>query len=375
MARDLQQLEGVLISDIYAALLGHGDWQTFVDRITEILPNGKATLFYHDYTAGSGALSINSGFGRNIATAYSQYYAAKNPWMPKALTRPLGLGVRAEQMLPREDLLRTEFYADYLRPQGVCSAVGVTIFRDKSCNFMLSVLCGPAEDDEAHAAADLLTRLAPHLRQAFTYYRSGLASVTRTPTMANAATEALGVAFLAVGLDRQILSANAVARELLSSGELFRQDNKGRLTARDANFLEALDGALEAAVRGEAHQKRTIAIERRERSGSPSRVTLVVPELQPFERYFAGPCVLVLIEKQQQRHLPTEETLRITFGLTPTEATLAVALAKGSSLREVADQLRMSRETARTHLKNIFAKMDIHRQAELVAKIYELGEA
>src|SRR5690606_17727633 len=126
MARDLQQLEGALISDIYAALLGHGDWQTFVDRITEILPNGKATLFYHDYTAGSGALSINSGFGRDIATAYSQYYAAKNPWMPKALTRPLGLGVRAEQMLPREDLLRTEFYADYLRPQGVCSAVGVT---------------------------------------------------------------------------------------------------------------------------------------------------------------------------------------------------------------------------------------------------------
>mgnify|MGYP000883413890 FL=1 len=180
MVRDLRQLEGTLITDIYAALLGHGNWQTFVDRVTEILPEGKATMFYHDYTAGSGALSINSGFGAEIISAYSQYYAAKNPWMPKAFTRPLGHGVRSEQMMPREDLLRTEFYADYLRPQGLCSGVGVTIFRDKGCNFMLSVLSGPAEDDEASAAADLLTRLAPHLRQAFTYYRNGIAGVSRT---------------------------------------------------------------------------------------------------------------------------------------------------------------------------------------------------
>jgi DNA-binding CsgD family transcriptional regulator len=375
MVRDLRQLEGVLITDIYAALLGHGDWQTFVDRVTEILPNGKATMFYHDYTARSGALSINSRIDADSIAAYSQYYAAKNPWMPKALTRPLGLGLRAEQMLPRKELFRTEFYTDYLQPQGVCSAAGVTIFRDRGCNFMLSVLSGPAEDEEAEAAANLLTRLAPHLRQAFTYYRSGLAGVSPTPTMANAATEALGVAFLAVGLGRQILSANAVARELLSSGEVLHQDTKGRLTARSPDLLDALDRALDAAARGEAHDKRTFALKSREKAGTPFRVTLVVPELQPFERFFAGPCVLLLVQRQEQRRLPTEEALRLSFGLTRTEAALAVTIARGNSLKEAADQLRISRETARTHLKSIFAKMDIHRQAELVGKVYELGEA
>lgn len=164
-----------------------------------------------------------------------------------------------------------------------------------------------------------------------------------------------------------------MALELLSSGELLRQDSEGRLTARNPDLLDALDRALEAAVRGEAHDKRTIVIKIREGAGSSFCVTLVVPELQPFERFFSGPCVLVLVEKQQQRRLPTEEALRISFGLTPTQATLAVVIAKGNSLKEAADQLRITKETARTHLKSIFAKMDVHRQAELVARVCELG--
>src|SRR5258706_2905812 len=162
MKRDARELEGALISDIYAALLGQGDWQSFLDRLTSVLPNGKATLFYHDFAARSGALSINAQVDPDSIAAYNQHYAARNPWMPKVMTRPPGLGVRAEAMLPREDLLRTEFYADFMRPQGLCSGVGVTIFRDQGCNFMLSLLSGPAEDAEAAAAAALLGRLAPH---------------------------------------------------------------------------------------------------------------------------------------------------------------------------------------------------------------------
>ena len=57
------------------------------------------------------------------------------------------------------------------------------------------------------------------------------------------------------------------------------------------------------------------------------------------------------------------------YGLTPTEVRLALRLSTGASLRDVATELGMSYETARTHLKRIYEKLGVRRQNELVAKI------
>ena len=53
-------------------------------------------------------------------------------------------------------------------------------------------------------------------------------------------------------------------------------------------------------------------------------------------------------------------------GLTPAEAGLAQALAAGQSLHEYADAAHVTCETARWRLKQVLAKTDTHRQAELV---------
>src|SRR5688572_13041730 len=118
MHRDAQHRAADLVGQIYAALLGNGSWQAFVDGLSGVLPNGKATLFYHDVAARAGAFFLTSQFDAASVEAYSRYYASKNPWMAKAACRPIDLGVRAEQMLARAVLLRSEFYADYLRPMG-----------------------------------------------------------------------------------------------------------------------------------------------------------------------------------------------------------------------------------------------------------------
>ncbi len=52
-------------------------------------------------------------------------------------------------MLPREKLVRTEFYSDYMYPQGLCSSVGVTIFCSYGCTFMLSLMSASADDSQS----------------------------------------------------------------------------------------------------------------------------------------------------------------------------------------------------------------------------------
>jgi DNA-binding CsgD family transcriptional regulator len=57
------------------------------------------------------------------------------------------------------------------------------------------------------------------------------------------------------------------------------------------------------------------------------------------------------------------------WSLTPSESRVALELAGGRSLREIAGTLGVGEETVRTHAKRAMAKAGVHRQAELVARI------
>lgn len=62
-------------------------------------------------------------------------------------------------------------------------------------------------------------------------------------------------------------------------------------------------------------------------------------------------------------------TLGQLFDLTPMEAQVACLLAEGSCRSQIADRLAISGTTVAFHLRNIFVKTGVQRQAELVALI------
>ncbi len=63
------------------------------------------------------------------------------------------------------------------------------------------------------------------------------------------------------------------------------------------------------------------------------------------------------------------DQLRNLYRLTPAEAAVALAIARGAGLQAVADELEISLTTARTHLQHVFEKTETRRQAELVRLI------
>jgi DNA-binding CsgD family transcriptional regulator len=62
----------------------------------------------------------------------------------------------------------------------------------------------------------------------------------------------------------------------------------------------------------------------------------------------------------------SEASLRSRFCLSPAEAQIALGIAKGETLAEIAKARSVSVSTARGQLKSVFAKTGTHRQAELV---------
>ena len=81
-----------------------------------------------------------------------------------------------------------------------------------------------------------------------------------------------------------------------------------------------------------------------------------------------------VLDSQPPLHLRLRsDEIGQAFDLTPAESRLAALLATGTSIASAAERLRISRETARNHLKAIFSKTGVHRQSELVTLVSQLG--
>lgn len=63
------------------------------------------------------------------------------------------------------------------------------------------------------------------------------------------------------------------------------------------------------------------------------------------------------------------------LGLTPTESRVAVMLARGRSVCEIAAAMERKESTVRYHIKQIYAKHGLRRQSELVRLVLSLAGA
>jgi DNA-binding CsgD family transcriptional regulator len=75
---------------------------------------------------------------------------------------------------------------------------------------------------------------------------------------------------------------------------------------------------------------------------------------------------IVLVTDPEHGPFPKQSLIQLTLGLSNSEARIALALINGASLVQAAQCIGVSHETARSHLKNVFAKTNTNRQSELV---------
>ena len=71
------------------------------------------------------------------------------------------------------------------------------------------------------------------------------------------------------------------------------------------------------------------------------------------------------------RHFPDAEALVKRFGLTPSEAMVALLLARGMSNRDIARTLTVSAHTARHHTENVLLKLGIHTRAAVGGIVFD----
>ncbi len=219
----------------------------------------------------------------------------------------------------------------------------------------------------------LVKELLPYIRQ-FVRVRQALVRAEARHTTAAALLENYRVG--AIHLDRRgrILEVNDRARRILRRGGRL-SDNNGVLCARAPDDQVRLARLVADALPSSG----AVALSGSMRLGRSSRWPPFVVHVKPVDvpqLDYGAPHVaalVLIVEPGRQQRLDPDVVAR-TLGLTPAESQVAVSLAEGQSVREMAEATGHTTDAIYWHLKHIYKKRSISRQADLVRLVLSIAE-
>jgi DNA-binding CsgD family transcriptional regulator len=165
-----------------------------------------------------------------------------------------------------------------------------------------------------------------------------------------------------------VLSVNRAAEKLVNDRDGLTVVRRGLQTNRPdetARLRGLIASALTAERLSEYGAGGAMAVSR---SDDRAPLNVLVAPLSSSRLVLSesrAQCVLFVGDPESE-DAPDDQILRQFYGLTSAESRLAVHLMSGAGLKTAADELSVSLNTARTHLKRLFEKTQTTRQAELV---------
>ena len=217
----------------------------------------------------------------------------------------------------------------------------------------------------------MVSGLLPHVRQFVRVMRAMTDAEAQGSSLADLLdNDRFGV----IQLDRQgrLLEANDLATDLLRQGDgLFDRD--GFLAARRTEENTELQ-RLRARATSPLSTRLAGGSMTVQRSAGQARLVVHVNPVAQSQWYLRSRRVaaLVLVVDPDRVARVDPGLVAEALGLTPAEARLAVMLATGHSVPAIAALTQRTEGTVRWHMKQIFRKQRISRQADLVRRVLSL---
>jgi len=368
---DIEKAAFALIEQIYDAALAPEKWRQVMSGLADTLGTKSALLREVNYTSGSVGLYKTYGFDPAFTKAYREHFVRLDYFAPALMREPVGRVATGDQVVPWEQQRDTEFCNDYLLAQKSRYCLGITLARQHDYHLLFALQRTQQQGDFIADDLPLLRLLAPHLTRAMNIHRQMLA-VTTQQQWALSALDKLKIGVLLLDERGKPGFINQKAEQLMSSG-CGLSVSREALSLTDAFELARLEQLIaNAAMASTGFICKAGGSMRINFLAGTSLSIQVIPLPRESERPWGlalpGGCVAVFISPSGTTHLHVD-SLTTLYGLTLAEAKLASLLADGRSLEQAALTLGISIQTVRSQLKAVFAKTQVNRQAELVARL------
>ncbi|WP_423193886.1 helix-turn-helix transcriptional regulator [Cupriavidus sp. H18C2] len=196
---------------------------------------------------------------------------------------------------------------------------------------------------------------------------SGLAS------LGLAGLDTLDFGVMALQADMRVRYANSWAEALVQADANLALDN-GVLCAQPESLQATLRKLLDNAVHGGRHGGAAAGSWMHITSGGQPVPIIVMPLVsrQPVEGPWQLPMAMMLLGNSESRSVLDAGVLTSLFGLSRKESIIAIRLAAGETLNEIAEREFLSPHTVRVHIRDTLRKTGTHRQSELVRLLHLL---
>jgi DNA-binding CsgD family transcriptional regulator len=276
-----------------------------------------------------------------------------------------------QELIDYNELEKSDYYQQFLHPSGVYHIMGVD---NKDGEHVLSRLrvCRSIEQSPFNAEEKrLCEKLAPHIARALKINSRILKMESERAIYANTVDQ-LSMGTILLDAQGKILQANAIATQLIQQKDVIK-DHDGALQVgtREENnkFRKLLKESIAANTSQQPSAVRAMRVERPATGYCLGLLIRPVPSSEWSVDGESFPSVAVFISDAENRAEAPRQLVGQLFDLTPAEAILATLIAKGLAIDEAAEQLHISRNTARAQLRSIFSKAGVTRQADLVRLI------
>jgi DNA-binding CsgD family transcriptional regulator/PAS domain-containing protein len=348
----------LLLPDIYHAALhpeAWGDVMRSIAQATGAIGGG--------YVISSKRTNriINAdavGVSADIAEDYVQHYWKSDPYWP-VMDRAEEQWLPLSRLKAEVDLSSNEWYNDFICKLGVRELMVMKLAETPGLIACIGLQYGA---DLGREADEILDQLREPLSRA-ALIDMEMRSRAWEAEIAGNVIEQLSIGLIVINDHGRVVEISPVAERLAarSDGISVRQSRVVLARAFEAAKFEAHLAAVLA--NGWTSKKAARMLVGRPSGKRPYSLTLV-----PSTRYpgSLGRIYGIVLISDPDAGIPTEAELGELFGLSPAESRLAIALAQGRKLPEIAAEAGVKITTLRTQLQSIYRKVGVERQSDLL---------
>ena len=303
---------------------------------------------------------------------YMRDYFRQDEQIPRLMTLPDKQIARIPDLYTEAERRTSAAYNDALLRGQFQNGLSVRMDGPKGTCIVWN-LADPLDGDGwSSSRVEFIRQLLPHLRQ-FLSARQALRDAGSLGLTFGGMLERTGLGVLQLDWRGRIVAVNDYAANLLRQrSALF--DKNGMLYAQPRRDNAALQALLVGALPGFGKQSAAGSM-RLGGSLGGSGLTVHVHPVGPTERDSrpSGVAALVLVVESEVGLSIDPVVVEESLGLTPTESQVSALLAEGKTVAEIAKAWVRSERTIRWHIVQIFEKLGISRQAELVRQVLLLA--
>lgn len=361
-----------LVDTIYSAALEPPLWSLFIRQLCEMTQSNVGVLMNLRGDKGFGGSECYlHNTSQEWFSRYEEHYFQYDYIASKLQQSPVGTIVQGSAEISKHDFIRSEFYTDFLAPQQMFYTLNASIAKTRESRFVFGVSRQRYANDFDRTDVAFIKALIPHLRRAYDVSQR-LNVRDEKARIGELALERVNAAVFIVDYEGRVLQMNRRAEKLLAlrSGLFYRNE---RIRSSRVEETEHLQKLIREASQYLDHRDRSTGVMTLVRTPPLTQLNILVTPVKTQQTELSlgvsrANAMVFITERGQEVGFSHEEVSAL-YGLSKAEARVAVGIADGLGIEQIAEKYHVGVETVRSQLNAVFRKMGVGRQAELVKEM------